>query len=84
MQFAGVGLDYQVIKDINAMHKAQGKEPPKEQENSVIYNRGVFQAAIHLGAMRNAIKAKAGAKPTGEDVKKGMQQIKDFTGSCRR
>jgi branched-chain amino acid transport system substrate-binding protein len=79
MQFAGVGHDYQVIKDINAMYKAQGKQPPKEQENSVNYNRGVFQAAVHLEAIRNAIKAKGGAKPTGEDVKKGMEQIKDFT-----
>jgi branched-chain amino acid transport system substrate-binding protein len=79
MQFAGVGHDYQVIKDINEMYKAQGKQPPKEQENSVNYNRGVFQAAVHLEAIRNAIKAKGGAKPTGEDVKKGMEQIKDFT-----
>jgi branched-chain amino acid transport system substrate-binding protein len=79
MQIAGVGHDYQVIKDINEMYKAQGKQPPKEQENSVNYNRGVFQAAVHLEAIRNAIKAKGGAKPTGEDVKKGMEQIKDFT-----
>jgi branched-chain amino acid transport system substrate-binding protein len=79
MQFAGVGNDYPVIKDINAMYKAQGKEPPKEQENSVIYNRGVFLAAIHLEAIRNAIKAKGGAKPTSEDVKNGMEQIKGFT-----
>ena len=79
MQFAGVGHEYPVITEINAMYKAQGKEPPKEQANSVIYNRGVFQAAVHLEAIRNAIKAKGGAKPTGEDVKKGMEQIKDFT-----
>jgi branched-chain amino acid transport system substrate-binding protein len=79
MQFAGVGHDYQVIRDINEMYKAQGKQPPKEQENSVNYNRGVFQAAVHLEAIRNAIKAKGGAKPTGEDVKKGMEQIKNFT-----
>jgi branched-chain amino acid transport system substrate-binding protein len=79
MQFAGVGNDYPVIKEINAMYKGQGKEPPMEQANSVIYNRGVFQAAIHLEAIRNAIKAKGGGKPTGEDVKKGMEQIKDFT-----
>jgi branched-chain amino acid transport system substrate-binding protein len=79
MQFAGVGNDYPVIREINAMYKAQGKEPPMEQANSVIYNRGVFQAAIHLEAIRNAIKAKGGGKPTGEDVKKGMEQIKDFT-----
>jgi branched-chain amino acid transport system substrate-binding protein len=79
MQFAGVGHDYPVIKEINAMYKAQGKAEPKEQENSVIYNRGVFQAAVHLEAIRNAIKAKGGAKPTSEDVKKGMEQVKDFT-----
>ena len=79
MQFAGVGHDYQVIKDINEMYKAQGKQPPKEQENSVNYNRGVFQAAVHLEAIRNAIKAKGGAKPTGEDVKKGMEAIKGVT-----
>ena len=79
MQFAGVGHEYPVISEINAMYKAQGKEPPKEQANSVIYNRGVFLAAIHLEAVRNAIKAKGGGKPTGEDVKNGMEQIKDFT-----
>ena len=79
MQFAGVGHEYPVITQINAMYKAQGKEPPKEQANSVIYNRGVFQAAVHLEAIRNAIKAKGGGKPTGEDVKNGMEQIKDFT-----
>ena len=79
LQFAGVGGDYAVIKEINAMYKAQGKQPPKEQENSVIYNRGVFQAAIHVEAIKNAIKAKGGAMPNGEDVKKGMEQIKGFT-----
>jgi branched-chain amino acid transport system substrate-binding protein len=79
MQFAGVGNDYQAIKDINAMYKAQGKNPPKEQENSVIYNRGVFLAAIHLEAIRNAIKAKGGAAPNGEDVKNGFEHIKGFT-----
>jgi len=79
MQFAGVGSDYPVIKDINEMYKAQGKPQPEGQSNSVIYNRGVFMAAVHLEAIRNAIKAKGGAKPSGEDVKAGMEQIKDFT-----
>jgi branched-chain amino acid transport system substrate-binding protein len=79
MQFAGVGTDFQVIKDINAMYQAQGKSPPKEQQTSVYYNRGLMQAALHVEAIRNAIKAKGGAKPTGEDVKKGMETIKGFT-----
>ena len=79
IQFAGVGADFQVIKDINAMYQAQGKPVPNEQEISVFYNRGVMIAAIHAEAVRNAIKAKGGAKPTGEDVKKGMEAIKGFT-----
>jgi len=79
LHFAGVGPDFQVIKDINAMYQAQGKPVPKEQETSVYYNRGVMIAAIHAEAARNAIKAKGGAKPTSEDVKKGMEAIKGFT-----
>ena len=76
LQFAGVGADFQVIRDINAMYKEQGKEPPKEQENSATYNRGVYQAAVHTEAIRKAIKAKGGAKPTGADVRDGFEQIK--------
>jgi branched-chain amino acid transport system substrate-binding protein len=79
MQFAGVGTDFQVIKDINAMYKAQGKPEPKEQQISVYYNRGVLTAALHVEAVRNAIKAKGGAKPTGEDVKNGMEAVKNLT-----
>jgi len=79
MQFAGVGTDFPVLKDIQAMYKAQGKQSPKEMESSVYYNRGVMTAAIHVEAVRNAIKAKGGAAPTGEDVKKGMEAIKGFT-----
>src|SRR5215831_6790137 len=79
MQFAGVGSDFQVIKDIDAMYQAQGKPAPKGQANSVIYNRGVMTAALHVEAIRNAIKANGGAKPSSEDVKKGMEAIKDFT-----
>jgi branched-chain amino acid transport system substrate-binding protein len=79
MQFAGVGQDFQVIKEIDAMYKAQGKSAPKEQETSVYYNRGVMIAALHVEAIRNAIKAKGGGKPNSEDVKRGMEALKDFT-----
>jgi branched-chain amino acid transport system substrate-binding protein len=79
MQFAGVGTEFQVIKDIDAMYKEKGKAAPKEQETSVYYNRGLMTAALHVEAIRNAIKAKGGAMPTSEDVKKGMESIKDFT-----
>jgi branched-chain amino acid transport system substrate-binding protein len=79
LQFAGVGKDFQVIKDIAAMYNANGKSAPKEMDSTVYYNRGVFMAALHAEAARNAIKAKGGAKPTPEEVKNGMEQIKGFT-----
>ncbi|MBS0223976.1 MAG: ABC transporter substrate-binding protein [Proteobacteria bacterium] len=79
LQFAGVGKDFPVLKDIVAMYKAEGKAPPKEMDSTVYYNRGVMVAAIHVEALRNAIKAKGGAMPTPDDVRKGMEQIKGFT-----
>jgi branched-chain amino acid transport system substrate-binding protein len=79
MQFAGVGTDFDVIREINAAYKAQGKpEPTKLQEQSVNYNRGVMTAALHVEAARLAIKAKNGARPTSEEVKQGMESIKNF------
>jgi branched-chain amino acid transport system substrate-binding protein len=79
MQFAGVGSDYPVMDEIKAMYKAQGKEPPKEMESTVFYNRGIFIAALHLKAIENAVKAKGSADITGADVAKGFEDIKDFT-----
>src|SRR3982074_2183590 len=79
IQFAGVGKDFPGLKEIEAMYKAQGKAAPKEMDSTVYYNRGVLNAALHVEAVRNAIKAKGGAAPTPEEVKKGMEAIKGFT-----
>jgi branched-chain amino acid transport system substrate-binding protein len=79
VQFAGVGDDYQVRRDIVAMYKAQGREPPKEMQSTAYYNRGLLSGAVHVEAIRNAIKQKDGQQPTGEDVKKGFEAIHGFT-----
>ena len=79
IQFAGVGDDYPARQEIAAMYKAQGKEPPKEMQNTVYYNRGLLAAALHVEAVRNAIKARGGEKPSGEDVKKGFEAIHGLT-----
>jgi branched-chain amino acid transport system substrate-binding protein len=79
MQFAGVGGDFPVLNEIRDMYKKEGKEPPKEMTSTVYYNRGVLIAALHVEAIRNAVKAKPDGKLTGEDVKKGFEQIKGFT-----
>jgi branched-chain amino acid transport system substrate-binding protein len=79
MQFAGVGSDYPVLNEIREMYKKDGKPTPKEMESTVFYNRGVLIAAIHVEAIRNALKAKPDGKITGDDVKKGFEQISGFT-----
>jgi branched-chain amino acid transport system substrate-binding protein len=79
LQFAGAGDDYPVRQEIKAMYKAQGKEPPKEMDDTVIYNRGLLVAAVHVEAIRNAIKANGGKAPSREEVKKGFESIHDFT-----
>jgi branched-chain amino acid transport system substrate-binding protein len=78
IQFAGVGANFQVIRDINAMYHAQGKSAPTAQEVSVYYNRGIMTAAVHAAAARKAINAKGGAKPTGEDIKNSMEALSGF------
>ena len=79
MQFAGVGTDYPVLNEIRDMYKKQGKEPPKEMASTVFYNRGVLIAALHVEAIRNAVKAKPDGKITGNDTKAGFEKISNFT-----
>jgi len=79
MQFAGVGKDYPVLNEIREMYKNQGKPAPKEMDSTVFYNRGVLIAALHVEAIRNAVKAKPDGKITGEDAKKGFEKIANFT-----
>ena len=79
MQFAGVGSDYPVLNEIREMYKKEGKEPPKEMNSTVYYNRGVLIAALHVEAVRNAVKDKKAGNITGEDAKKGFEKISNFT-----
>jgi len=79
LQFAGVGTDHPVLDEIRAMYKKQGKQPPEEMASTVYYNRGPFVAAVHLEAIRNALRAKKGGKITGEDVKNGFERIKGLS-----
>jgi branched-chain amino acid transport system substrate-binding protein len=79
MQFAGVGTDYPVLNEIREMYQKQGKPAPKEMASTVFYNRGVLIAALHVEAIRNAVKAKGSGKITGDDAKKGFEKISNFT-----
>ena len=74
IEFAGAGDNYPIRQQIKAMYKKNGKAPPKlMDDNTVYYNRGLLQAAIHVEAIRNALKDNGGKQPTGTDIKKGME-----------
>ncbi len=75
IQYAGVGSDFKVIKEIKDMLKAEGKSLGKEFESTVTFNRGVYQGAVHVAAIANAIKAKNGGMITGEDLRKGFESV---------
>lgn len=79
MQYAGVGQDFQVIREIRELYKKEGKEPPEVMASTVYYNRGILWAAVAVEAVRNALKAKPDGKITGEDVKKGFERIKGLS-----
>jgi branched-chain amino acid transport system substrate-binding protein len=46
-------------------------------DDTVVYNRGLLQAAVHVEALKNALKLTGGKSPKGEDVKKGFEMIRD-------
>src|SRR5262249_42037517 len=79
MPFAGGGADYPVLNRMREKYKKQGKEPPRERASTVFYNRGVLIAALHVEAIRNALKAKPDGKITGADTKAGFEKISNFT-----
>lgn len=79
MQFAGAGDNYPIRNKIREMYKKEGKAPPALMDTTVYYNRGLFNAAIEVKAIENALKLTNGKMPTGSDVKKGMEEIHDFT-----
>ena len=79
MQFAGAGDNYPIRQDIKTMYQKAGKGSPANMDATVYYNRGLFNAAIEVEALKNALKLTDGKAPTGTDVKKGMEEIHDFT-----
>ncbi len=80
LQFAGVGDDFQIRRDIKAMLKAQGKEVRESMASTVFYNRGLLISALHVEALRHAVAANGGkADVTGTQVRDGFHAIKDFS-----
>lgn len=80
IQFAGVGDDFQIRRDIKAMFKAQGKEVRESMASTVFYNRGLLIGALHVEALKHAVAANGGnADITGTQVRDGFRAVSDFS-----
>ena len=69
------------------MYKKEGKPAPKEMASTVFYNRGVLVAALHVEAIRNALKAKPDGKITGAPTSRPASRRSPTSpsgGWCRR
>ncbi|MBI4587988.1 MAG: ABC transporter substrate-binding protein [Candidatus Rokubacteria bacterium] len=77
LQFAAVGRDLPVIKEIIQMYKDEGKEAPK-YVGGVYYNRGVLIGAILTEGVRLGLQ-NFGEPLSGEKVKKGYESMKNFS-----
>ena len=79
MTYTGLGHDYPIHREIQALYKKEGKPMHKYWDVTGYYNRGIFWAAVQVEAVRLAIKH-YGMPVTGEKVAKGFEKIKAFTG----
>ncbi len=76
LQFTAVGRNLPLIQEIIKMYQDEGKEVPK-YVGGVYYNRGVLWAAVLVEAARLGLQH-FGDPLTGEKVKKGFEQMKNF------
>lgn len=80
IQFAGVGDDFEVRRQIKAMYKAEGRDVRESMASTVFYNRGLLTAALHVEALKHAVAANGGkADITGTQVRDGLRSIQDFS-----
>ncbi len=76
MNFHGTGADYPAIQDIlKLVHDAGNGTGPREEVGTVLYNRGVMNAAIIAEAIRTAQGIHGVKALTGEQVRDGFEAL---------
>jgi branched-chain amino acid transport system substrate-binding protein len=76
VQFAAVGRDSPIMRELTQMFRDQGKEVPK-YFGSVYYNRGVWHGTLLVEGVRLAIR-NHGLPVTGDSVRRGYEAIRNF------
>ncbi|RDV03429.1 ABC transporter substrate-binding protein [Undibacter mobilis] len=76
LDFHAVGTDFPVIKDIQKFVVDKGKsQVQKEKVGENLYNRGVYNSMLIAEAIRTAQKITGKKVVTGEDVRRGLEQL---------
>lgn len=76
LNFSGVGTDYQAIQDIiTHVHDADNGTGPREEVGSVLYNRGAFNMAMLVEAVRTAQAIHGEQVLTGEQIRDGWEAL---------
>ncbi len=70
------GTDAKVFKDIvKYVYGGDAAKAKKNQVGEVLYNRAVLNAAFATEAVRDAIKAAGGKRPSGKQVREALENL---------
>jgi branched-chain amino acid transport system substrate-binding protein len=76
LNWHGVGADYPALQDIKKLVIDAGKsQTPKDEFGGVLYDRGVYNSVLIAEAIANAQKLTGKKVVTGEDVRRGLEDI---------
>ncbi|WP_299617196.1 ABC transporter substrate-binding protein [Pelagibius sp.] len=76
LNFHGTGADFPAIQDIlKLVHDAGNGTGPREQVGTVLYNRGVMNAAVISEAIRTAQGMHGEKALTGEQIRDGFEAL---------
>ncbi|HYC25938.1 MAG TPA: ABC transporter substrate-binding protein [Roseiarcus sp.] len=76
LNWHGVGADYPALQDIKKLLVDTGKsQAPKDEFGGVLYDRGVYNSVLIAEAISNAQKLSGKKAVTGEDVRRGLENI---------
>jgi branched-chain amino acid transport system substrate-binding protein len=76
LNWHGVGADYPALQDIKKLLVDTGKsQAPKDEFGGVLYDRGVYNSVLIAEAIANAQKLSGKKAVTGEDVRRGLENI---------
>ena len=77
LSFNGIGTNYPALQDVKKHVVDKGKsQVAADKFGEVLYNRGVYNSVLIAEAIRNAQRITGKKVVSGEDVRRGFEQLK--------